>query len=210
MGIAWVLLGLLPLALLPDFAAHAGDADDPADDGGAVGGDAPERDADDGPPSEGDLVHDDANTGGNDDDNTQSDGVLLPLDETDLPDDGTDPVEPGSVLQPVNEDDAGPDTGDDLPDALLPVDQIDPQNQVVEVDFEDDGGIAYTEIEHFETGQDTLVISIEPGSITGPLDLSVTPAPGGHDSLVYLEGRLVAVLKDAPDAGVQDVSVVVG
>ena len=62
-------------------------------------------------------------------------------------------------------------------------------------------------IEGFDTGQDVLVISVDPASVEGALDLDVRPSDDGADGLVFIEQMLVAIVRGAPELSPEDVVV---
>jgi len=206
MGIALLLLGLLPLAFLPDFL---------------------DTDSDDDRASEPPPINDDAagETGslldGFDEDLPPEDeagpvdelegDILEPVIEDDLPGDGEDP-DPEDVLAPVIEDDVATPPDVDEGDVLLPVDQIESDADAIWINFNDDAGLGYSEIADFQAGQDVLHVLIEPDAVIGQLDVDVdvVKSESGLDSLVYVEQQLVAVLVNSPDVTLADVIVETG
>jgi len=207
MGIAFLLLGLLPLMFLPDMLDSGDEAEDATPETLPIIPLADGDFADDQP----DLLDDPETPDPHDDDPTEDDDptALAPNDEDDLPDDGSQNPDPLDVLAPMIEDDVETPPNDEE-DALLPVDQIETDADGIWVNFEDDAGLGYSEIEDFQAGQDVLHIVINPNSIVGDLDLEVLAAANGLDSEVYLEQQLVAVLKGAPDATMADIVVEIG
>ena len=193
MGIAILLLGLVPLMFLPHMDTTT-DEDDlqPPDDSGSE--------------PVGDLLTNDLDAP---DPDAEPSDILAPINDIDLPDDGTQPVDPEAVLGPVDQDDVLTPSDGEEGDIILPVDQIESENIDVFIDGSADAGIAYAEVEGFETGEDILHISILPEMVDGTLDVDVTQSDDGMDALIYVEQQLIAVLKDAPDASPDDIVVVV-
>lgn len=177
MGIAFLLLGLLPLALLPEFS-HTDSSDNEGPD--VAGGDMGQA--------------------------ADPEGVLSPLIVDDVADpEATDPD--GDILAP-NPDAADTPSGQAVDGEVLdPIDEIESDSGPYQLDFEDVTGTGHAEIENFDTASDTLEIFIEPGSVQGTLDVDIVASANGADGMVYVEGQLVAVLKDAADAGPDNVQV---
>ncbi len=136
--------------------------------------------------------------------------ILTPVDEDDMPDDGNQNPDPGDILQPVIEADIQTPSDGNQGDVILPVDQIETDADNIWIDFDDDAGLGYSEIEDFQAGQDVLHILIDPKSVMGDLDLKVKLADNGLDSKVYLEQQLVAILKGAATATTSDIQVEIG
>jgi len=189
MGIAFLLLGLLPLAFLPDLISE--NNSDEAD--------ASEDETNSGPPDGvfGDLLAD-----------------PLSPNAPNIEDDARDPdaLEPPAevVVQPFAE-------GVDYPDfepaegvPLEPVDQMDPTNSTIRLDFEDVVATGYVQISNFDTQSDVLEIIIEQASINAGLDVAVGPSADGQDGVVYVEGQLFAILSGAPDASLANLQAVIG
>ncbi|MGR3292093.1 MAG: hypothetical protein ACU0C9_12990 [Paracoccaceae bacterium] len=205
MGIAFLILGLLPLIFLPDLM-H-GDSDD---------NDASTDQVNQFSPDHGDnlneiasLLDDPAEDGAGESDAAEID-VLAPVDEDDLPDDGTQNPDPSSVLAPIDEDDESIPPDSEEGEVLLPVDQIESEADSIWVNFNDDAGLGYSEIKDFQAGQDVLHVLVEPGSIIGDLDVDLQVSDDGLDALVYIEQQLVAILKGAPTATAADIIVEIG
>lgn len=203
MGIALLLLALLPLAFLPDFLDSDSDddgaSDPPVNDDvvGEVSSLLDGLDEDVPPEDEAEPV-----------DEPESD-VLEPVIEDDLPGDGEDP-DPEDVLAPVIEDDVATPPDADEGDVLLPVDQIESDANTIWINFNDDAGLGYSEIADFQAGQDVLHVLIEPDAVIGQLDVELVKSESGLDSLVYVEQQLVAVLVNSPDVTLADVIVETG
>lgn len=195
MGFALLLLGLVPLMFLPEMAVSSSSEDDelPQDSGGSGAGD---------------LLDDEP--GGNNETDLENDtDILNHIDEDDGADTGDEMVDPETVLSPENEDDAATPSDGSEGDVLKPIDEIESTLETIWIDGSSDTGLAYAEIEDFETGQDILHISMAPESITGELDVDVTQSDNGMDALVFVENELIAILKGAPDATVDDIVVAI-
>ncbi|MEE9427571.1 MAG: hypothetical protein V3V25_05410 [Paracoccaceae bacterium] len=199
MGIALLLLGLLPLMFLPDML-----------DSDADSGDGPEDSSGSESPGNGDGSGDDSSLLDDPVDDGSEPDVLAPNDEDDLPDDGNQNPDPDDVLAPVDEDDVLSPSGGNGGDVLLPVDQIESDADTIWINFNDDAGLGYSEIEDFQAGQDLLHVLIDPDAIIGELDVEVIQSESGLDSMVYVEQQLVAILKGAPNATLIDVVVEIG
>lgn len=198
MGIAFLLLGLVPLVFLPGLVGEG--AVDPAgtvDDTVPLGG-------------HGDLLQDDSQDGPDDtDESVDETDILAPVDADDQPDDGQQQVDPGTVLGAVDEDDDTTPSDGNEGDILQPVDQIESDQDVIWVDGSTDTGLGYAEVEDFELGQDMLHITVAPEMVEGELDLNVTASEDGQDAMVYVEHRLIAVLKGVPGATNADITVTI-
>ena len=202
MGIAFLLLGLLPLMFLPDLLDNGGDGEqadyDLPPSPLPIGGD-PQDDAIS-------LLDDpDRNTDAGD-----TDAALAPVNQDDPPDDGSQNPDPQDILLPVDEDDVATLPDGDAGNLLLPVDQISSEANTIWINFDDDAGLGYSEIEDFQAGLDVLHVLIDPDSVIGELDVEVRTAEDGLDALVFVEQQLVAILKGAPEATVADVIVEFG
>ncbi len=221
MGIALLLLALLPLAFLPDFGD--GDTDKSGDGvdlvppviGPVIGPAIGDETLDGGTGLLDDPPVDDPGQDmapGADLPEDPEDGldILAPNYEDDPPDAGDQNPDPDNVLAPVNEDDvATPPIGDEG-DILLPVDQINSDNDTIWINFNDDAGLGYSEIEDFQSGHDVLHVLIEPNAVFGALDVDILLGENGLDSHVFVEQKLVAILKGAPNATPADVIVEIG
>lgn len=191
MGIAFLLLGLVPLMFLPDMV----NGDDAADSD-----DAPSPD--DGEQGDDDLlldISDPADQPGADT------NILDPINDIDLPDSGGQTDPPSASLTPGDEIDTGTPSDGNEGEILDPVDDIDTYSTAIEVDAGADVGLGHAEIEGFEVGQDVLHISLEPETVSGTLDVLVSPSADGVDGHVFVEQRLIAVLKGVPHATSQDI-----
>ncbi len=205
---AILLLGLLPLAFLPDFLssgpeepeeepepATAGEEQgDMLEEAGFVGASA----------GQGDTGEEDGAVGMESADMGQESGTtLLPVDEADTP--GTAPP-PGDILSPLDEDDQpGDAAGGEV--ALGPVIEIDSEAEDIWLNVDEFAGASYAEITRFDPGRDVLHLGfMEPPEGEGP-ELAVTPSEDGQDALVHVDGVLVAVLRNAPGATIDDIHI---
>ncbi|MGJ8585686.1 MAG: hypothetical protein ACSHXD_16465 [Marinosulfonomonas sp.] len=173
---AILLLGLLPLAMLPgNEVPPPDDEPDPADD-----------DSTDPP---GDLLD---SHGDGPDPSTHEDG-LDPTIEDDVPNDPDQPVVEG--LGPTNDDDAPPDPGTDPVAGLDPTVEDDTVIETAEP-FQIDG---------FDPEVDTLNIVMSEPNSDEVGDVSVEPNEEGTDSEIYVDHVLVAVLKGVTHATEENV-----
>lgn len=200
---AILLLGLLPLAFLPDFLSSGSDDPEPEpeaagtgegqgdllEEAGFVGASAGQGDADE----EGGAVGMGQESG----------TTLLPVDEEDTP--GTAPPS-GGILSPLDEDDQpGDAAGGEVP--LGPVIEIDSEAEDIWLNVDEFAGASYAEITRFDPGRDVLHLGfMEAPEGEGP-ELAVTPSEDGRDALVHLDGVLVAVLRNAPGATIDDIHI---
>lgn len=171
MSVFLLIMGLLPLAILPEIMASSDE--DETDD-------QPDQMAPD---------------------------ILQPVIGDDFADPDAEPVDPDLILQPEPD---GPDTpGGQTPDSdpLPPVTEIEAENGTLSLDFEEVTASGYVEIENFDSEADILTILIEQGSLQGGADLEVVPAADPDDVEIWLEGQLVALLKNAADADESNVEV---
>ncbi len=222
MGIAILLLGLLPLAFMPDFLGS--DSDDQDEN----------SDQQDSTTGSGNLLEE---GGGNSDGaNNLMPDILTPIDEDDIDDDDTQDPDGNTILEPVIDDDKATPSDGKEGETLQPIiedeaavsartteDLLTPS---VNDDSEADDGISNPQsnsqqpgqdagrgpanIENFQVGQDVLTVSVDPDEDDGSLDLDVRPSGNGQDGLVFVGGKLVAIIKDAPSASAQDVFIEVG
>ena len=189
MGFALLLLGLVPLAFLPDIFSDSQTETDEAD----TSQPAPM------PPDGdfGDLLADPA----------------VPIAPT-IQDDVLDPdaQDPPAeiVLQPLPDAADNPDFAPENGTPVQPVDHMDPTNSTVRLDFEDVIATGYAEIDHFDPEVDILEVIIEQTSIDNGLDALVTPTADGEDARVYIEGQLFAILTGAPEATLDNLNIVIG
>ncbi len=210
MGIALLLLGLLPLIFMPEAIDDGAQDDDLSNDSGGLPPPV-EIDGDGGDIAS--LLDDpDDQDGENTDNSTETDGsdILDPNIEIDLPDDGTQNPDPDDILEPVIDIDVLTPSDGNESDILLPVDQINSDSDTIWINFNDDAGLGYSEIEDFQPGQDVLHVLIEPGVVIGALDVDLLQSENGLDTMVYVEQQLVAILKGAADATLGDVIVETG
>jgi hypothetical protein len=208
---AILLLGLLPLALLPDFLSSG--SDDPEPEPEAAGADEGQGDllleagfglAPAGPgdaANDGELPGDDETPGGSGGMGQAGGATLLPVDEADSP--GTAPP-PGGILPPLDEDDQpGEGAGGEVP--LGPVIEIDSEAENIWLNVDEFAGASHAEVTRFEPGRDVLHIGfMEAPEGDGP-ELSVMPSEDGNDALVLVDGVLIAVLRNAAGATAEDV-----
>ena len=184
MLMAVILLGLVPLAILPDFLG----------DDASQGGD--DENLEDGPEGPTDNILEPA-----------VEDILEPTLEDDIQDPGENPED---ILTPVIEDDLP--SPDDIVegDILLPVDEIDSQADSILINFEEFHGSGYAEVENFETDKDILHVLIDPDTVEDELDVKVDASDNGQDADVYIEDYRIAVLKGAADATEDNVFVEIG
>lgn len=190
MGIAWVLLILLPFAFLPDIAGSDQDDDEASDDA-----EAPQNSA---------SLLTPASFGPAPDDHTPID-ILDPIYDDDIADDGTQNPDPDLIVEPTIEDDSPTPPDSEEGDVLAPIVEDDLKMGSVMPPSEPALALGPEEIENFEVGQDILYISVDETDDEKPLEIKVKPSNHGQDSLVFVDKHLVAVLKDAPNANAQDV-----
>ncbi|PHQ93862.1 MAG: hypothetical protein COB40_13425 [Marinosulfonomonas sp.] len=222
MGIAILLLGLLPLAFMPDFLGS--DSDDQDEN----------SDQQDPTTGVGNLLEE---GGGNSDGaNNWMPDILTPIDEDDIDDDDTQNPDENTILEPVIDDDEATPSDGEEGEVLKPVieddvavstrasddpitpsanddseaDEVVPNPQSNSQQPGDDAGRGPANIENFQVGQDVLTVSVDPDEDDGSLDLDVRPSNNGQDGLVFVGGKLVAIIKDAPNASAQDVFIEVG
>ena len=62
-------------------------------------------------------------------------------------------------------------------------------------------------VDSFAVGQDILRLTIDPGLSDEPLVVDVRPSLDGEDGVVTVNGRTVAILEDAPEAGPEDIEI---
>ncbi len=211
MGIAILLLGLLPLAFLPDFLGSDSEGDD-------------ENSEDlDSSSGSGDLLDDGGNSGDgshwspdilnpvveddfDDDDDPDEDNILAPVDGDDdaTPSDG----EEGDVLAPIVEDDVANRSGEAEENTLTFSSDLDANTKA---EYSDNLLVAKgvdqepVNIENFQAGEDVLFISVDPGDDKEALEVVTKPSDNGQDGLVFVGGKLVAVIEDTPNASAQDI-----
>lgn len=196
MIIGLLFLALLPLALFPDM--FSGDAQDEP---------SPE------PPLAGATsLLDDADVAHNFDvsvvDLLDAElTVLEPVIEDDQADPGAQEPSPDDILAPVIEDDSA--TPADEPDGtvLEPVIQDDTTAQITWVQDDEHTEEAHAKVEGFQLGEEVLQISLSPDDAEISSVVTVVQSDDGADSLVYVGGHLVAVLKGVADATAADVVV---
>ena len=189
MGFALLLLGLVPLAFLPDIFSDSQTETDEADTS-QPSPMPPDADF-------GDLLADPA-------------APIAPTIQDDVldPDAQDPPAE--IVLQPLPDAADNPDFAPENGTPVQPVDHMDPTNSTVRLDFEDVIATGYAEIDHFDPEVDILEVIIEQTSIDNGLDALVTPTADGEDARVYIEGQLFAVLTGAPEATLDNLNIVIG
>jgi hypothetical protein len=191
MGFAFLILGLLPLMFLPESIDTDDLSDEFADESGGI-------------------------------------DALQPMDEDDQPDDSSQNPNPDNILQPIDEideyfsdesavddeayydlasSDGDQDPADEPDQPLLPVDQIESEAPEIWINFGDDAGLGYSEIEDFDADVDVVHVSIDPDAVIGELDVEVIKTDNGEDAQVYVEEQLIAVLKGAPNATIANVIV---
>jgi len=173
MFMAVILLGLLPLAILPDFLGPDPSQGDDADDGGENLNKGPDL---------------------------PNDNILEPTVEDDMPEFSDKDEDPEAILSPVIEDDLPPPGDVITGDILLPIDEIDSGAETIFINFEEFHGSGYAEVEGFEAGTDVMHVLIDPDSVEGELNVAVVASANGEDADVYIEDYLIAVLKGAADA----------
>lgn len=153
---------------------------------------------------------------GADEEGDQADEVTEPADVSLQPlaptiaDDATDPdaQDPeGEILAPGEDTPDNPEFAPVDDEALKPVDTIEGVDGTLRLDFEDVTATGYVEVLDFDPGQDTLEILIEPGSLQAGPGVDFQVSADGQDASVYVEGRLVAILKGAAQATSDDVRV---
>jgi len=144
--------------------------------------------------------------------------VLAPVIENDQPSDPNQPP-PEDIRAPVDENDAPPD-----PDAQDPNDVLAP---VIEDDFdatldpilEDDMApeeyhFAYTgepaDIMGFDALEDVLVVRMLDSEPDATLDTTVDVSENGQDSLVHVDGALVAVIRDEAGVALDQIQIEIG
>lgn len=212
MGIAILLLGLLPLAFLPDFLDSDSEGDDDTDnlDSSSGSGDLLDEG---GGPGEGSqwspdilnpVVEDDFDD--DIDDDPDEDSILSPVDGDDdvTPSDG----EEGDVLAPIVEDDVASRSGEVEENTLTLSDDLDAKSETEYLDHQLDARGFDQEpenIENFQIGEDVLFISVDPEDDEETLEVVTKPSNDGKDGLVFIGGKLAAVIEDAPNASAQDI-----
>lgn len=193
MEIAWLLLILVPLAFLPDMADSdpEEDHDEPVtpDVLGGIGGS---------------LIDPSGGFGGV---GTGVTDILSPVLDDDVPDDGTQTPDPGSVLSPVIEDDSPTPSDGGEGEILLPIVENDSDLAVSRQASEQDIGQGFASIDDFQVGQDVLHVALDAVEDGVPGNADVRPSDNGRDGLVFVDGHLVAVLRDAPDVMARDIFV---
>lgn len=213
MGIAILLLGLLPLAFLPDFLDSNSEGDDENSE---------DLDSSSGP---GDLLDE---GGGSGDGSHWSPDILNPVVEDDFDENDDDDPDEDSILAPVDgDDDATPSDGEEG-DVLAPIVEDDVANRAGEAeenaptfssDLDANTKAEYSDnlldakgvdqepvnIENFQAGEDVLFISVDPEDDKEALEVATKPSDNGQDGLVFVGGKLVAVIEDTPNASAQDI-----
>lgn len=191
MGIAFLLLGLVPLMFLPDMMK----GDEPADTDDS-------SQSDDGEQGDGDLLLDISDPADQPSADTE---ILDPVNDIDLPDSGGQTDVPSATLTPGDAIDTDAPSDGNEGEVLDPIDDIDTYSTAIRIDAGADVGLGFAEIEDFEVGQDVLHITLEPETVSGTLDVLVSPSADGTDGHVFVEQRLIAVLKGVPHATSQDI-----
>ncbi len=213
---AILLLGLLPLAFLPDFLSSGseGPEADPEPAGAGEGqGDMLEEAGFGGTPAgPGNGLGEGGTSGMGPEDSGQEGAghgpesgatTLLPVDEQDAP--GTAPPA-GGILPPLDEDDLpGDAAGNEA--SLGPVIEIDSEAEDIWLNVDEFAGASHAEITRFDPGRDVLHLGFMEAPEGDAPEISVMPSEDGNDSLVYLDGVLIAVLRNAPGATADDIHV---
>lgn len=71
--------------------------------------------------------------------------------------------------------------------------------------FDMNGAEGFADVQDFETGVDFLRVTLNPGLDVDAMEVDVQPSADGLDSVVTLNGEVVAMLRGAPDATLADV-----
>jgi len=229
---ALLLLGLLPLAFLPDVLL--GDSDEEVenemkpqgnenDDGLLSGLGQGPADKILQPLEEDDTLGGSSDPGEGiidpviEDDASSADGVLPPLIEDDVPGDLPVP-DTSNPLTPVLEDDtddgeANPDPSEVLP-PLMEDDVADgsTDGDVLLPVNEDDPAQAIeatltdpVEITGFDAQADILRVTINPVILSGLLDVTTIPSANGADTLIFVDKVLIATLNATTDLNASNV-----
>ncbi|MGR3660382.1 MAG: hypothetical protein ACU0CA_04225 [Paracoccaceae bacterium] len=145
-----------------------------------------------------------ADTSDDTEDNDAED-ILLPIDVDDVAEGDSDDTDPEDILEPIIEDDIPTVSDGDEGEILEPIDEDDVQNTddtVVEVASSVDGP---EEVENFDSREDVLCIYLNNATEIEEGDVAVFPSKNGEDSKVYVNGKLVAVLKNVNDATAENI-----
>lgn len=176
---AFLLLGLLPLALFPD-GSESSDAESETDD----------TVAEDSITDIGDIL-DEIDSDPEQED--ESDEILQPSDENDTPDHENE--DPEDVLPPVIEDDVGSPSDGEEGDVLEPVDEPDFAGLEADINGEGTANYSVVEIEEFDVEVDVLCVFVDEKSDVNEDSLSIKATNDGKDSEVFVEEKLIAILR---------------
>lgn len=190
---ALLMLGVLPLAFLSD-----GSDVEPENDSEDEVVELPADETDDW------LENVFSDTTG-DTDSDDSNDVLQPIDEIDIADGDNDDLDPGTILEPIIEDDDLTLSNGEEGEILEPIEEDDLPNS----DETIAGTLPFTdgtaEVADFNSHKDILCVYLNNATEVEEGEVEVLPSANGEDSEVFVNGKLAAVLKNVNDATAENI-----